>query len=543
MSDYNALVALLADMKISVTTNAANEPVVSAAIQYDIRVNNPAPYTGAKHSIVSADNFISILEKIFILQPQSTGANDVSKITYASHLLTGAAFDWLRALESDPHCPALATWSLFKSAFLTQWGDPERARHAARRLRQLRLGPTQSISDYVTYFKKTLLEAEIPLSTPGNHNWFVTGLQHDSRGRKIEDKLFELFRVVPSDLDSYLNEAIRWGDYFATRTPLAPFSLPAPSAPSPAPAPAPVPVLPSSLPPAPFPDDPMHLGAVSAPRGPISSATRAHRTTHSLCIYCGEHAKTTPCARLKAKEAFALRNKSVSSYFFSPMISPILPLLPYAPSRSVLPDFHPQLRTTLRFSSSPTAYSCLLDTGAPCSILDSAYVLMLGFRPATINKFQLSSVSGHPLHITAKLILPIILQGKSYIVPFFVMDSPTEPIIIGMNVLSKNLSHHLGPVASLTLPAARTIPSKYQDFTSVFDPDAATYLPRYSAFNHDIDLEAHAKPFWGPIYPLSADESRELQDYITTNLKTGFIRESKSPYLFAKKLVYYLPCF
>ena len=58
VSDYNALVALLADMKISVTTNAVNEPIVSAAIQYDIRVNNPDPYTDAKNSLVTADNFL-----------------------------------------------------------------------------------------------------------------------------------------------------------------------------------------------------------------------------------------------------------------------------------------------------------------------------------------------------------------------------------------------------------------------------------------------------------------------------------------------------
>ena len=65
------------------------------------------------------------------------------------------------------------------------------------------------------------------------------------------------------------------------------------------------------------------------------------------------------------------------------------------------------------------------------------------------------------------------------------------------------------------------------------------YLVKKKLTNfHHIDLQI-VKLFWkkekdatlhyGPIYPLSEDESKILKEYIDENLKKGFIRPSKSP--------------
>ena len=83
------------------------------------------------------------------------------------------------------------------------------------------------------------------------------------------------------------------------------------------------------------------------------------------------------------------------------------------------------------------------------------------------------------------------------------------------------------------------IPTKYQAFTEVFSKKKVNELPVHGTHNHAIDLEGTGDPPFGPLYNLSGNKLKVLQDYLADNLAKGFIRASTSPLgvpiLFVKK--------
>ena len=73
------------------------------------------------------------------------------------------------------------------------------------------------------------------------------------------------------------------------------------------------------------------------------------------------------------------------------------------------------------------------------------------------------------------------------------------------------------------------LPSKYQEFSDVFDKVKAKTLPQHRPYDCPIDLQPEKEPSWGPIYNLSPSELKVLREYIDENLSNGFIRHSRSP--------------
>ena len=73
-----------------------------------------------------------------------------------------------------------------------------------------------------------------------------------------------------------------------------------------------------------------------------------------------------------------------------------------------------------------------------------------------------------------------------------------------------------------------SLPSHLMDFSDVFDPKKAEELPPHRAYDCEIILLPDKTPPVGPIYPLSVDEDKLLEEYIKDNLRKGFIRESTS---------------
>ena len=83
------------------------------------------------------------------------------------------------------------------------------------------------------------------------------------------------------------------------------------------------------------------------------------------------------------------------------------------------------------------------------------------------------------------------------------------------------------------------IPKEWQHIEEPFKDDLAYELPEHRPNDHAIDLEAGAKPPYGPIYSLSESELKVLRAYIEKHLANGFIRPSKlpagAPIIFVKK--------
>ncbi|KAF4332523.1 gag polymerase env poly [Fusarium beomiforme] len=73
------------------------------------------------------------------------------------------------------------------------------------------------------------------------------------------------------------------------------------------------------------------------------------------------------------------------------------------------------------------------------------------------------------------------------------------------------------------------VPPEFREFIDVFSSEKASGIPEYKNTDHRIDLLPGKSPPYGPIYPLSQLELKELRQYLDDNLASGRIRPSKSP--------------
>ena len=72
------------------------------------------------------------------------------------------------------------------------------------------------------------------------------------------------------------------------------------------------------------------------------------------------------------------------------------------------------------------------------------------------------------------------------------------------------------------------IPPELEEYLDIFDHEKAGTLPRTKTSDHVIELEEGKTLPYGPIYPLSRIELKELQAYLVDNIKKGRIRLLKS---------------
>ncbi len=88
-------------------------------------------------------------------------------------------------------------------------------------------------------------------------------------------------------------------------------------------------------------------------------------------------------------------------------------------------------------------------------------------------------------------------------------------------------------------PNIEDIPEPYRDLVIVFSKKEADKLPPHRLTDCKIILEKDATLHYCPIYSLTEEESRILEEYIKENLEKGFIRPSESsagyPVVFQKK--------
>ena len=83
------------------------------------------------------------------------------------------------------------------------------------------------------------------------------------------------------------------------------------------------------------------------------------------------------------------------------------------------------------------------------------------------------------------------------------------------------------------------IPSKYADYTNLFNKEAANALPAHQEWDHRIPLEKGKLLPYEPIYGLTPIEVEALRKEVDKNLEQGFIQPltlpARAPILFVKK--------
>jgi len=88
-------------------------------------------------------------------------------------------------------------------------------------------------------------------------------------------------------------------------------------------------------------------------------------------------------------------------------------------------------------------------------------------------------------------------------------------------------------------PDIFNVPSKYHEFTNIFNKTKAEVLTSRHPYDLKINLKEGAQPLVGLIYSLSVSEQEALKEFIEENLNMGFIQPTSSLYstlvLFVKK--------
>lgn len=85
----------------------------------------------------------------------------------------------------------------------------------------------------------------------------------------------------------------------------------------------------------------------------------------------------------------------------------------------------------------------------------------------------------------------------------------------------------------------RRVPKIYHKFSNMMSENLANQLPPRRQYDHKIPLKDGKEPPFGPLYGMSREELKVLNEYIQENLRKGFIKASSSPagapVLFVKK--------
>src|SRR5437879_12597913 len=72
------------------------------------------------------------------------------------------------------------------------------------------------------------------------------------------------------------------------------------------------------------------------------------------------------------------------------------------------------------------------------------------------------------------------------------------------------------------------VPKPYHQYIKLFQDEIATQMPPRRMWDHENKIKEGEEPPWGPIYPLSAMQLKELWKYLADVVRQGKIRPSQS---------------
>uniref|UniRef100_A0A3B1IMZ3 Gypsy retrotransposon integrase-like protein 1 n=1 Tax=Astyanax mexicanus TaxID=7994 RepID=A0A3B1IMZ3_ASTMX len=217
-------------------------------------------------------------------------------------------------------------------------------------------------------------------------------------------------------------------------------------------------------------------------------------------------------------------------------------------------------------------YCALIDSGAEGNFMKESLVQELQLRMEPLpHQLSARALDGSPIgcapitHQTSPVILQTSFLHKERL-SFFVLPVTDYAIVLGLPWLEKHdpiiswSSKEIvcwspycleNCVTSCPLALGSTsvespdnlssfhVPHEYSDLALVFSKKNATKLPPHRPYGCAIDLIEGATLPKARIYPLTREEEKAMDDYITEALAQGFIRPSKSPvgsgFFFVKK--------
>ncbi len=192
--------------------------------------------------------------------------------------------------------------------------------------------------------------------------------------------------------------------------------------------------------------------------------------------------------------------------------------------------------------------------------MDTTLVRQLGLTTEQLKEpLEASTLDGRLLARVTTRTCPVQLQlsGNHFEeIPFFVIDSPLIPLVLGHSWLTKHNPHidwrsakvHnwsstcLASCLRSALPSSVThqkpepdrpdlssIPAEYHDISEVFCKQRALSLPPHRPYDCAIDLLPGSTFPRSRLYNISRPERVEMEEYINNSLAAGIIRPSSSP--------------
>uniref|UniRef100_A0AAR2J3M5 Gypsy retrotransposon integrase-like protein 1 n=1 Tax=Pygocentrus nattereri TaxID=42514 RepID=A0AAR2J3M5_PYGNA len=273
-------------------------------------------------------------------------------------------------------------------------------------------------------------------------------------------------------------------------------------------------------------------------------------------------------------------SRSVSQPALPLLPSTVLPVLPSASTtespmscdRTRLLSRALVLDMLITYQTLSLPVPALIDSGAEGNFICADLIQRLGVPTEELRTpLRALALDGKPLGcvpITLQT-LPVTLQASalhSEEISFFVLPSTDFPLVLGFPWLERHdpvISWHSRELVSwspycfenclfpghITLSSTTiespdslnpvVIPPEYSDFLEVFSPVEATKLPPHRPYDCAIDLVEGAVLPKSRVYPLTLEEEKAMDAYVTEALAQGYIRPSKSPvgsgFFFIKK--------
>jgi retrotransposon gag protein len=280
--------------------------------QKEPRISLPDKFDGTRSEF---RGFINQVKLIIQLHPQRY-PNGIAQVGLIGTLLSKAALAWFAPLvETDS--PLLADFKAFLKEFEATFGDSERARTAATKLRNLRQG-SRAASAYAAEFRQ--IACDVSWGEAALADQFRSGLASD-----VKDLLLTL--PDATTLADAITQAVRCDNRLFERRKEKRLDNPSPGLqqlPSPDPSRIQTPTA-ASTPPAmntPLVGDPMQIGGTRYKR--LTPEERLRRLSNNLCLYCGgagHYSRSCPNRRTPSLAVRGVIPPHVTSEMPNPLIS------------------------------------------------------------------------------------------------------------------------------------------------------------------------------------------------------------------------------
>ncbi|THH00881.1 hypothetical protein EW145_g7016 [Phellinidium pouzarii] len=195
--------------------------------------------------------------------------------------------------------------------------------------------------------------------------------------------------------------------------------------------------------------------------------------------------------------------------------------------------------------------NALIDSGAEGKFIDSKFVAKHRILVRKLVKpIPVHNVDGTPNQngtITHYTLRPLLFGNKLTMAFLLVTSLGKEDIILGLPWLKQRnplINWKEGTISirrttTATSLAQRTtktikplkdsIPAHYHNFIHLFEKKAAERFPIERPYDHAIDLKPDFVPRDCKLYSMTPKEELALDEFLTENLRKGYIRPSKSP--------------